>query len=292
MEMVKWWSCLTFSKHHAGRIQKKKKKKVTHSGTQKCILYTHSQATSCTGQRDCRLEVSKVQMASAKYKSNKLSPCPWAAKVIDEGCGEKGRNGVALTNSLTLFSICPVSVFVEQCVMEVWQRVREGFQLFSLITLGLTQSLAAFSRTSHSKILILYGEVWSKILFLRGNVILISSTERENKLQTSMWHKPQQQTLTMTQNICLLSLGNRDFLFKELDLNRGAKLLHYYQSKFEPHLRIIIKSSKRSNYKNKEWEWCIDQKNFKQKTISISACLFHPWPKLQPISWRSSQDTF
>lgn len=97
-------------------------------------------------------------MASAKYKSNKLSPCPWAAKVIDEGWGEKGRNGVALTNSLTLFSICPVSVFVEQCVMEVWERVREGFQLFSLITLG-TQPLAAFSRTSHSKILILYGEV-------------------------------------------------------------------------------------------------------------------------------------
>lgn len=89
--------------------------------------HTHSQATLYRGQRDCQLKVSRVQMASTKYKSNKLCPCPWAAKVRDEGGREKGRNGVALTNSLTLFSICPVSVFVERCVMEVRERVKEGF---------------------------------------------------------------------------------------------------------------------------------------------------------------------
>lgn len=99
-------------------------------------IHTHSQATSCTGQRDCRLEVSKVQMASTKYKSNKLSPCPWAAKVRDEGGGEKGRNGVALTNSLTLFSICPVRVSVERCVMGVG----EG----GLLTL-LTNHISSYS---------------------------------------------------------------------------------------------------------------------------------------------------
>lgn len=118
--------CILY-KHHVGRIQREKEFKVSHRKTLKNVFHTHTQSSNFTHRsRDCRLEVSKVQMASAKYKSNKLSPCPWAAKVRDEGGGEKGRNGVALTNSLTLFSICPVRVSVERCVMG-WEWVKEGF---------------------------------------------------------------------------------------------------------------------------------------------------------------------
>lgn len=150
-----------------------------------CSWVTFFLAGTC--KSDCQFEVTLVHTASLKDKSTN-KPSPWASRepqsrkketkksrktetrkegeeIRRKKPGERKR--AAMTNCLTLFSICPVRPLL-QPLREPGLRREQGFnsmRLFPLITLDSVHPLAAFSRTSRSKILILPGTSCSKILF-------------------------------------------------------------------------------------------------------------------------------